>query len=100
MPAGIPIHPSLDESAATDCPAIGFDIGGTDLRAAVVSADGRVLHRVQTSSDGDMDTIERDTVQTPECLAERLPDVNAINLTVAGFLNSDRQTIRFAPHLS
>ena len=99
MSTDIPIHPSSDESAAADCPAIGFDIGGTNLRAAVISADGQVLYRVQTSSDGSVDAIERGIVQTSERLVERFPDVSAIGLAVAGFLDSDRETVRFAPHL-
>lgn len=89
----------VDASVVADSPAIGFDIGGTNLRAAVVSADGKVLYRVQTSSDGSVDAIERGIVQTSERLVEKFPEVSAIGLAIAGFLDSDRQTVRFAPHL-
>ena len=99
MPTVNSYEPARDDRSAKGRPAIGFDIGGTNLRASVVSAEGKVLCRVQTSSDGSVDAIERGIVQTSERLVERFPDVSAIGLAVAGFLDEHRQTVRFAPHL-
>ncbi len=64
-----------------------------------MSASGQILCREQTSSDGSVDAIERGIIETSERLIERFPEVSAIGLAVAGFLDAQRQTVRFAPHL-
>ncbi len=79
--------------------AIGFDIGGTNLRAAVVAGDGTIVDRIQTSSDGSVADLERSIVATARQLQEQHPDVAAVGLAVAAFLDQDRQRVRFAPHL-
>lgn len=99
MAIDIPHPLRTSAPAAAGSPAIGFDIGGTNLRAAVVSAQGRILDRVQTGSDGSVDALERAIVQTSERLVEKFPEVSAIGLAIAGFLDPDRETVRFAPHL-
>ena len=48
-------------AAATPVTAIGVDVGGTNLRAARVRADGTILARARASS-----------VRDPEAVAERL----------------------------
>lgn len=80
-------------------PAIGFDIGGTNLRASVVSAEGAVIERVQYSSGGSVEALEQGIVRLSTELVDKHPEVSAIGLAVAGFLDSERQTVRFAPHL-
>lgn len=90
---------SHDAEAHDARPAIGFDIGGTNLRASVVSADGTVLERVQYSSGGGVDALESGIIRVSTELVGKHPDVSAIGLAVAGFLDSERTTVRFAPHL-
>ncbi|MGL4305336.1 MAG: ROK family protein [Mycobacteriaceae bacterium] len=85
---------SLTTSALT----IGIDIGGTSLKAAVVTAEGQILdmHRVSTphSSAALEDALERSVL---ELLAKY--QVEAVGLAVAGFIDADRRVVRFAPHL-
>lgn len=80
-------------------PTIGFDIGGTNLRAAVVSADGVVIDRMRRSSDGTAADLENGIVEMTGALLDDHPDVVAVGLAVAGFLDSERRVVRFAPHL-
>lgn len=90
---------STSQLASSASPAIGFDIGGTNLRAAVVSAEGKILRRIQTTSDGSSDAIERGIVTMSEALVAEFPEVCAIGIAVAGFLDAERRVVRFAPHL-
>lgn len=84
---------------AGGAPMIGFDIGGTHFRAAVVSPDGRVLDRVTRSSDGTAGDLEDGIVAAVGDILDRHPDVAGVGLAVAGFLDTDRRVVRFAPHL-
>ncbi|WP_018024593.1 ROK family protein [Corynebacterium ulceribovis] len=82
----------------TDALTIGFDIGGTNLRAAVVRADGSIIDRRATP-----------TPTTPSGLEAGIDDIvtdlrnhheiKAVGLSVAGFLDENRHILRFAPHL-
>lgn len=77
---------------------IGFDIGGTNLRAAVVSGEGEILDRIQVQSHSDASEMEDAIVRMVETL-QRGHDVQAVGIAVAGFLDQHRRTLRFAPHL-
>lgn len=80
-------------------PTISFDIGGTNLRASVVTPGGEVIDRLRRSSDGSARALEDNIVgMTGELLADH-PGAVAVGLAVAGFLDGDRRTVRFAPHL-
>ncbi|WP_313547115.1 ROK family protein [Corynebacterium sp.] len=78
--------------------AIGFDIGGTNVRAGVVNADGQVIdtRAVPTAKNAaDLeDSIEKLVL---ELRADH--DVKAVGLAVAGFIDPTCTTVRFAPHL-
>lgn len=78
---------------------VGVDLGGTSLRASVVTPEGEVLgtHRVPTpGAAAELDSAIVDSVRL---LAERYP-VAGVGLAVAGFVSADRRTVRFAPHLA
>lgn len=90
---------TIPPRATPEGPTISFDIGGTHLRAAVVTADGAVIDRVQKSSNGTAEALEDGIVEmTAELLVDH-PDAVAVGLAVAGFLDSERRVVRFAPHL-
>ena len=80
-------------------PTIGFDIGGTNLRAAVVTPAGAIIDSravLTPASDGEMiDAI----VDLVEALRTDHPTVAAVGLAVAGFLDPECEVVRFAPHL-
>ena len=99
MPTDSPAADAVARTTAAPLLAVGFDIGGTNLRAAVVDERGRVLTRVQRSSDGSEAAIEAGIGSISTELVAEYPQVCAIGVAVAGFLDSQRRTVRFAPHL-
>jgi glucokinase len=86
--------------------AIGVDIGGTKVLAAVVDATGRVLDTEATRTPGQGQGIEAATAEEVEdALVEvvnRLLEVHGrapVGVAAAGFVARDAQTVRFAPHV-
>ena len=78
--------------------AIGIDIGGTSIRAAVVDELGRVHDTVRAPTPGTEVALQSALDRAVTELTSRW-SVTAVGLAVAGFLTADRQTIRFSPHL-
>ncbi|WP_305091715.1 ROK family protein [Prescottella sp. R16] len=81
-----------------DPPTVGIDVGGTSIRASVVDSGGEVLDSVRAPTPQSADALERGIERAVRELAARHP-VAAVGLAVAGFVDSDRTTVRFAPHL-
>ncbi|MEV0080617.1 ROK family protein [Nocardia neocaledoniensis] len=77
---------------------VGIDVGGTNIRASVVDADGEVLDTVQAPTPHSERALEDAIERAVRDLARRHP-VAAVGLAVAGFISADRSTVRFAPHL-
>ncbi|QGU01697.1 Glucokinase [Corynebacterium kalinowskii] len=77
---------------------IGFDIGGTNLRAAAVTESGQIVGRLQVQSQGTADSMEDAVVSMTDQLMEQ-HDVRGMGIAVAGFLDEHREKVRFAPHL-
>lgn len=79
--------------------AIGVDIGGTKVAAGVVDEAGRVLAVVRRRTPG------HDPGQILDVIVEVVGqlraehEVSAIGVGAAGFVNSDRSTILFAPNV-
>lgn len=78
---------------------IGMDIGGTNLRAAVIDADGVILDVEKLPTPSETVALESAIVQVVELLRRRHPRVAAVGMAIAGFLTPDVRTVRFAPHL-
>lgn len=79
-------------------PTVGFDIGGTHCRAAVVTAGGEVIDTRSTATPTTVGALEKAIVNmVDELRAEHEPA--ALGLAVAGFLDPAGETVRFAPHL-
>lgn len=79
-------------------PAVGVDIGGTKIAVGLVAADGTLLQRTAEPTPGDVRKIPTLIAE----LVERVtPDggISAIGMGAAGFVSSDRSTIRFAPNI-
>ncbi len=80
-------------------PAIGIDIGGTTVRAAVVGSRGQIVRSLRSATPV---TVQR----AEELLAEMVVDlaagrdITAVGLGVAGFVSADRTRLMFAPHLA
>ncbi|RVW00335.1 ROK family protein [Rhodococcus spongiicola] len=77
---------------------VGVDIGGTSIWASVVDDDGQVLDSAHAPTPHSADALERGVERAVRELAQR-HEVAAVGLAVAGFIDSDRTTVRFAPHL-
>lgn len=77
---------------------VGIDVGGTNIRASVVDADGEVLDTVQAPTPHSARALEDALDRAVRELCRRHP-IGAVGLAVAGFINGDRSTVRFAPHL-
>ncbi|SNT22625.1 ROK family protein [Rhodococcoides kyotonense] len=81
-----------------DAFTIGIDVGGTSLRASVVDASGQVIDSTQSPTPHSAKALEHGLDRAVQELAARHP-VSAVGLAVAGFVDSDRTSVRFAPHL-
>ncbi|MCS4536172.1 ROK family protein [Corynebacterium sp. HS2168-gen11] len=77
---------------------IGFDIGGTNMRAGVVTAAGTIVESLQVDVPHTSDDLERGMKTMVDTLRSR-HDVSAVGVAVAGFLDPDCEIVRFAPHL-
>ena len=77
---------------------VGFDVGGTSLRAGIVDGGGRILDRRSVPTPGTAAGLEAGIVELVGDLRRDHP-VDAIGLAVAGFLDPECETVRFAPHL-
>jgi glucokinase len=80
--------------------AIGIDVGGTKVAAGVVDEEGRILAHLRrptpSHSPDDVEKAIADAVS--ELRAEH--DVVAVGIGAAGFIDSDRANVLFAPNLA
>lgn len=77
---------------------VGFDIGGTNLRAGVVSETGMIIDARSVPTPATITELE---LGVATLVAELRADheITAVGLSVAGFLDSTAEYVRFAPHL-
>ncbi len=81
---------------------VGVDIGGTKIAAGVVDERGRVIDRArrETPERGSSPLVVEDAIaEVVTELAARHP-VTAVGIGAAGFVDADRSSVLFAPHLS
>ncbi|HUR14378.1 MAG TPA: ROK family glucokinase [Mycobacteriales bacterium] len=80
--------------------AIGVDVGGTKVAAGVVDEQGRILAHLRrptpSRSPDDVETTIAELVK--ELRGEH--DVVAVGIGAAGFIDSDRAKVYFAPNLA
>lgn len=95
-PATSPHRPAPAESR----PTIGVDVGGTKIAAGLVDATGRILATVRRPTPAE------DSARVATTIAEVVldltagHDVEAIGIGAAGFVDSTRSTVLFAPNLA
>ncbi|WP_296131085.1 ROK family protein [uncultured Corynebacterium sp.] len=77
---------------------IGFDIGGTNLRAAVIDASGEIIDSTSVPTATTAEQLEDDIVRCVEELSAS-HEVSGVGLALAGFLDPECEVVRFAPHL-
>lgn len=78
---------------------VGFDIGGTNARAAVVDADGAIVDKIGTATPHDAEALTGTIVDMVGQLRSR-HDIGAVGVALAGFLDPECEFVRFAPHLA
>ncbi|GAA3745829.1 glucokinase [Spinactinospora alkalitolerans] len=81
---------------------IGIDIGGTKVAAGVVTPAGRVLARLRTETPDRSKSpkVVEDTIAGVVEELRRDHPVNAVGVGAAGFVDEQRATVLFAPHLA
>ena len=80
--------------------AVGIDVGGTKIAGGVVDERGRILATARRESPAtDTEAIERNI---EDLVAELRADhaVEAVGVGAAGFVDSARSTVMFAPNLA
>ena len=83
-------------------PTIGIDIGGTKVVAGVVDGEGTVLEKLRTDTPDKSKSakvVEDVIVDLVLRLADR-HDVHAVGVGAAGWVDAERSTVLFAPHLN
>ena len=79
---------------------IGVDIGGTKVRAGVVSQDGRVLERIQKPTPSSSPVAVEDVIVDWVANLRRRWTVAAVGVGAAGWVDTEQATVRFSPHLA
>ncbi|WP_052851149.1 ROK family glucokinase [Streptomyces avicenniae] len=88
--------------SAPRVPTVGIDIGGTKVMAGVVDPDGTVLERVRTETPDKSKSpkVVEDTIAELVLDLSDRHDVHAVGIGAAGWVDTDRSTVLFAPHLA
>ncbi|WP_062214151.1 ROK family glucokinase [Streptomyces sp. NBRC 109706] len=88
--------------SAPRVPTVGIDIGGTKVMAGVVDADGTILERLRTETPEKSKSpkVVEDTIAELVLDLSDRHDVHAVGIGAAGWVDADRSTVLFAPHLA
>ncbi|MFC0039287.1 ROK family glucokinase [Actinomadura rayongensis] len=80
---------------------IGVDVGGTKVAAGVVDDDGAIVEKVRRPTPStDPEETAHVIAEVVDLLKGKYPDVSAVGLGTAGFVDEDRSTVLFAPNLA
>ena len=82
--------------------AIGVDVGGTKVAAGVVDEDGQIIAKLKRSTPAASPARTEQAIAdaVTELLDRHQDKVTAIGIGAAGFVDSARATILFAPNLA
>ncbi len=79
---------------------IGVDVGGTNVRAGLVDAEGSMLDLRRAPTPAGAEALEDTIVAMVTGLrTDHDSRAGAVGLAVAGFVSTDRRQVRFSPHL-
>lgn len=78
---------------------VGVDIGGTSVHGGVVDDVGAVIDQVRVGTPRSTGELIDAVVEIVSQLGRRHA-IDAVGLAVAGFVATDRRTVRYAPHLA
>jgi len=77
---------------------IGVDLGGTNLRIAVVAADGAVGAETRIPTPPDLDALVRAIAQGTDEIRKQIGNVDAVGVGAAGLVDHDG-VVHYAPNL-
>ncbi|GAA1472690.1 ROK family protein [Corynebacterium felinum] len=77
---------------------VGFDIGGTNMRAGVVNDRGEIIHALAVPVPDSAEGLEQGIADLVASLG-REHSIGAVGFAIAGFLDPKCEVVRFAPHL-
>lgn len=77
---------------------VGFDIGGTNMRAGVMTKTGDIIDATAMEVPQSLADLEQGIVTIVDRFRASYT-IGAVGVAVAGFLDPECETIRFAPHL-
>lgn len=83
---------------STSSLAIGVDLGGTSLKASVIDNNGRIYTQTQVPTPTSVDTLTTALESVVNRFRQDYP-IAGVGLAIAGFLDENVETVRFAPHL-
>jgi glucokinase len=79
-------------------PTVGVDLGGTNIRAAVVDPDGQILAEERSSTPGRWPALRTTITQLVEQLRQDQPTVTAVGVGAAGMVDRDG-AVHYAPNI-
>jgi len=85
--------------------AVGVDLGGTNIKAGVCDAEGRVLAKLSITTEGQrgpervLDRIAEAARSAAERAGFRLADVQAVGVGAPGTMDFEAGVVTFAPNL-
>ena len=80
--------------------SVGVDIGGTKVAAGVVDDAGAVLARARRLTPSRDPRAVEETIVEVVTLLRKEHEIAAVGIGAAGFVDSDRSHVLFAPHLA
>jgi glucokinase len=78
---------------------IGVDVGGTQIAAGVVDAEGRIVQKVRISTPAATAESVEDGIVEAVLRLTRGHDAAAVGVAAPGFVDAQRTTLRFTPNL-
>ena len=79
---------------------IGIDIGGTKVAGGVVDEHGRIIEKLRRSTPSASPALTAQVIVEVVGTLRTRHDVEAVGLGAAGFVDEDRGSVLFAPHLA
>ncbi len=100
-PASGPMSSPAPSPGSTGAPGptVGVDVGGTNVRAAVVGADGSVAAEVRAARPADWGAAIDTVADLVRQLRKEGPEVPAVGVGVAGLVDDDG-VLRYAPNIA
>ena len=79
--------------------AIGVDVGGTKIAAAVVTENGRILAETRYPSSGPQERLLSSIVRAINEVSEGIGEIGGVCIAAPGFVMSAENKVVFAPNL-